>query len=508
MATLTKAATHLSQGSYASAEDLADIIKKQLESIKTPGDVTSWMDVCRTARQPQMLWHVDYIEPRDCLLTINDLIRESEEILYVNKTSVILKDNYTADLQQQSAFNTIRAHLRSEEGDFESSLDIFRSLLKDFYDRLTTIRQSNLLIHCCLAFVCCGEFRESYECFQKHWVLLKSLSEDQRLSLGIWDNHVILHMIYWHIASHIRDFRDFYEVESGVEGGIMGHKKVALLKCLDYDQTWAASFMGLPFHKKLCELYPTFLPWDKRTTTPENYLELWETNPGESFRREKKGASPSEMKYYERYNKQFLPHSRPDEDEAENCLYSFYFFQDSKAKEVSLQDKLNIFMSKHIHEDDCKTILSVGPGLSYPYPFHGREITLVDISEHTCHRLSTQPHQEGITVIHSCMSKYVRNTSEQFDVCVARDVLQNLSRSRLDVFLNYLPQRCNHLIAVIDLNEDVRSDILSGSSPSREVVLHKSVMPKEEWISALQQSFDIIFEIEGCHLYVYGKSKA
>lgn len=504
-----KGATHLVRGTYASAEDLVEIIKNKIESIRTPTDATTWMDICRTARQPQMLWHVDYLEPRDSLILVNELIRESEIILYGDKTNLSLKEGYTADLQQQAAFNTIRAHLRSEEGDFDGALKIFRELSEDFYDRLTTIRQSNLLMHCCLAFVCCGKFRDSYNFFQKHWVLLKSLSEDQRLDLGVWDNHVILHMIYWHVASHIRDFRDFYEIESGMQGGVMAHKKVALLKCLDYDQTWCASFMGLPFHRRLCELYPAFLPWDKRTTTPENYLELWEKNPGEELRKEKRGSLPTEKLYYERYNKQFLPHIRPDEDELENCLYSYYFFQGSKAKEVTLQDRLNIFMNDHLDPDEYETILAVGPGIAYPYQYHNRAITIVDVSELICERLKSNsdiPH--GVNIVHSCMSKFLRETDQTFDVCIARDVLQNLSRSRLDVFFNYLPKKCKHLVALIDLRVDVRSDILSENSLAQEVHLHKSVLTQEEWITLIEQNFDITYELEGYHLYVYGKSKA
>ena len=92
---------------------------------------------------------------------------------------------------------------------------------------------------------------------------------------------------------------------------------------------------------------------------------------------------------------------------------------------------------------------------------------------------------------------------------MARDVLQNLSRARLDVFLNYLPEKCKHLVALIDLNPDeVRTDILSGSSFDQEVVLHKSMLSKNEWIKLLERNFDVAYELEGSHLYVYGKSKA
>lgn len=507
---IVKNAIIFARGSYTSAEDLVRIIKGKLDSIRTPGDVTAWMDICRTARQPQMLWHVDYIEPRDSLALVNDLIRESEIVLYGDKTNIFLKEGYSADFQQQAAFNTIRAHLRSEEDDFVAALSIFKTLLDHFYDKLTPIRQSNLLMHGCLSFVCCGDFRQSHEYFKKHWILLKSLPEDQRLGLGIWDNHVILHMIYWHISANVRDFRDFYEVESGATG-MMSHKKIALLKCLDYDQTWCAGFMGLPFHKQLCKLYPSFLPWEKRTTTPENYLEIWETNPGEAFRKEKEGSSPAEKIYYERYNKQFLPHTRPDEDEVENCLYSYYFFQNSKAEEVSLQDRLNMFMDKHFDAENCKQILSVGPGLAYPYQHHGRQITIVDISELVCKRLEAvraKARRSGIHIVNKCMSKFIRDTDQTFDICMARDVLQNLSRARLDVFLNYLPKKCKHLVALIDLDADVRTDILSGSSFDQEVVLHKSALSRDEWIRLLELNFDVTYELEGSHLYVYGKSKA
>lgn len=499
-----KPAASIDRGSYRSADDLVDVLAQKIDSIRTPGDVTAWMDLCRTARQPYILWRVDYLEPRESLATVNRLIRESEDILYESKTSINLREGYSADLQQQSAFNTIRAHLRAEEKEFDAALTIFQALLDDFYDQLTPIRQSNLLMHCCLAFVACGQFRNSYECFKKHWFLLKHLPEGQRLSLGVWDNHVILHMIYWFLSSYIRDFRDFYEIESGAESNILTHKKISLLKCLDYDQTWVASFFGKPFYEHLCEQYSTMLPWSKRTTTPENFLELWETVPGQSLRKEKKGLLPIERQYFERYNKQFLPHTRPDEDEVENCLYSYYHFQDPKAVEVSLQDSLQVFLMEHLDSDAYKTILSVGPGLGPPPEIHGRVVTVVDISEHVCQRL----HKIGFNAIHGCMSKFIRETNERFDLCIARDVLQNLSKARLDVFLHHLPAKCDHLAALIDLRTDVRSDILSGASLVKEVPLHKSILSEEEWISRLEQGFEIEYKKENYYLYVYGKSKA
>lgn len=501
--------TNLNKGTYVLTSDLAEIIRSKIESIRHGGDATGWMDICRTARQPQTLWNIDYIEPREFLSPINDLIRESEIMLYGNKTNIFLKEGYSADLQQQSSFNTIRAHLRSEEGDFESALLIFQSLLDSFYDKLTVIRQSNLLMHCCLAFVCCGKFRDSYQCFNKHWILLKSLSEDQRLELGIWDNHVILHMIYWHISAHVPDFKDFYEIQSGTQE-MIAHKKIPLLKCLEYDQTWCASFMGLPFHKHFCKLYPEFPKWTKLKTTPENFLPMWEKNPGQSFRDDKQSSPTIEKKYYERYNKQFLPHTRPIEDEVENCLYSYYYFQDSQAHEVLLQDNLNIFANNHTNFDNLKYILSVGPGRVCPNYSYKQDMTLVDISEVVCdqfNHLIEQANNPRLTMIHSCMSKFALKTDRIFDVCMARDVLQNLSPSRLDIFLNSISQKIKYLIALIDLDKDVRTDILSESSFAHEAVLHKSILSKDEWIELLQLNFDVIYELRGSHLYVCGKPK-
>lgn len=499
-----KSSTRLEPGTYNSPEDIVGLLEKELEFLKTSHDATAWMDLCRTARQSYILWHIDYIEPRDSIVQTNNLIKQSEELLYEDKTNIQLKNGYSADLQQQAAFNTIRAHLRAEEKDFQSALTIFQSLLDEHYDNLSTIRQSNLLMHCCLAFLCCNKWQKSYEYFTKHWILTKSLPEEERISLGIWDNQVIMQMIYWFLCFHLNDFREFYNVQSGSETNVWAHKKIPLMNFLRYDDTWAVNFMGLAFYEHLCDQHPSLSRWEKKATTAQNYFMLWEKNEGEALQKEKSNISPIEKTYFERYNKQFTQNVTPDMDEAMNCLQSYYYFQTDFAHEEEMGDLLFMFIMKHLGFHDYKTVLYVGAGKAWYPEVHDRRVTVVDVSEYACKSMK-QANLPVSSIINQCMSKFITTTDQQFDLCVARDVLQDLPRTRLDIFLHHLPIKCKYIAAVIDLRPNVRTDILSKSNITKEINLHQSMLLEEEWLCLLSKGFDLQHEKNGEYLYVFGE---
>ena len=151
---------------FVEASQLPQILRVELDKITTPCDVTPWMDLIRTSRHPQVTWVVDYIEPRTELLEINKIIEQSEEIIYGDLRTLSMKEGYSADISQEVTFHTIRAHLRAEKGEIEQSIEIFTEILSKYYDYLPVIRQSNLLMHCSLAYLCTGDFDKSYECFK------------------------------------------------------------------------------------------------------------------------------------------------------------------------------------------------------------------------------------------------------------------------------------------------------------------------------------------------------
>jgi len=199
---------------YIKTDDLITLAETIFEKLKIPGDVTAWMDLIRTCRQPQVMWNVDYIEPNEHLPAINDLIRCADEIIYQQPNSIELKNGYSAEINQQAAYNTIRVHLNSEDGHIEISLQLLKEMLREQYDDLSVIRQSNLLFHSSLIFLCCKKLELSYHNMQKHWALLKYSKPSERIQLGLWDNQCLLEMTCWFFVKHCEEFRDFYSIKT------------------------------------------------------------------------------------------------------------------------------------------------------------------------------------------------------------------------------------------------------------------------------------------------------
>ena len=106
---------------------------------------------------------------------------------------------------------------------------------------------------------------------------------------------------------------------------------------------------------------------------------------------------------------------------------------------------------------------------------------------------------------------FLNETNQQWDLCIAADILQNLRPARLKVFLEESSKKCKYLAANIETNEDIRSDILDtygGTKEIKEISLHHTVKPPKEWISILSPYFEITEQKEeGSFIYLLGTSK-
>ncbi len=490
-------ATRLISNSYCSIDDMLELVEREIDNIRTPCNVTAWMDLIRTTRQPQILWEIDYITPRKTLLKINDLIRESEIILYGSKNGLQLNDGYTADIYQEIAFHTIRTHLRSEENDFDTAIQMMQQLYDEWYDRISDIRKSNLLVHACLIFLCNKMFDESLRGFNQHWALLKYMNAPERIKIGIWDNHIILQLAYWYFVKHVEDFRDFYSIFSDTPSDTLwNHKKIALMNFMEHDNSWIVSFCGLPFYNHARTLMRELPEWNKKRSTPTNFFRIFEED--NLSRYSTSGANTEEEMYKERYNEQFRYHVVPDPDAIDNALYSYYFFQVDYAKQDELKDRLLLFINKHI--SDYRSILDLGCGTAF-IPDHKNLVnTRIDISDKVCYHLKNT---KSVDVIQKCMSRFVKETKHTFDLCIACDSLPHLSRVRLNVLMQNLPSK--HFGALIDTRDNWKDDILEKTSLSHNVNLHKTVMTHEDWIAYLSKHYVINHMIEGPWLYVFGK---
>ncbi len=482
---------------YKELKDLADIISSEFDNLSRYNDVTPWMDLIRTARQPQNFWSVDYIEPKPGLEKINEIIRKSETILYPNKHSLKLKEGLTADLSQQAAFNTIRARLRSEEGDISGSIEMFQEMLDSHYDELTEIRQSNLLLHCALAFLCCKMFDKSFECYQKHWALLKYSDPKNREKIGLWDNHIILHMSYWFFSRYDTNFQDFYAIKIGLNANeLYSHKKIALMNFFEYDPSWVVSFCGLPFYNHARTTMPGLPVWEKKRSTPINVDARWVSED----KWEDTGAIGRERFYFDLYNKTRASEHQASFSKLDNYLYSYYYFQSDRNLERYRTNTLFRFMHNKI---DYANILHVGCGTSELQTQN--PVTLVDISEHVCWHIK----QSGKEIACQSASVFLEETSERFDVCFACDLLQCIRPERLPLFLSNCSKKCKFLAASICTVEDIRGDILNQTSISN-VPMHHTVTDEAGWrdmllpyvdVQSLETIDDLIYVVGKCKLY-------
>lgn len=481
------------------------IIKQQIEGIRKLGNVTAWMDMMRTARHPQQMWEVDYIRPREPMLEINDLIRQSEIILYGDYRNLTLRDGYKADIFQEVVFHTIRAHLRAEEGNFSACVEIFQELLRDWYDRVPIIRQSNLLMHCCLTFLCCKKWQESYDCLQKHWGLLKFCNPVDRDALGIWDNEIITRQIYWFFMQYSADFRYFYTSKLGVSStvDIWNHKKIGLLHLLKKDHSWVVSFCSLPLYNHAQKLISELPVYHLTRNTPINYARL-------RFQKEnKKVELPYSVaeKYAEEYKNSVIDDPRSvDKERQVDCLYSFFTFHRDVDRGVGAFARVWALLEEHYPRDELRLMLDAGCGLSamecrFKERYHDNEIVYVgvDISEQVCNILKDALEFE---YVHSDINRYLEHSDRFFDVILASRLLQCLPLEEARRFISLSSQRGKIIGASLETVDDIRDEM------GEPINLHRTVMSAKEWIVEFEEHYNNLnYHIDNDILYICGTSK-
>ena len=408
--------------------DLEKIMLEEIEHIKlNKGDVNGWFDTIRNARQPQN-WTIDYIEHPTSMENINNIIRESEVILYGDNRNLSLKDGYKADIYQEIAFHTIRAHLRAEEGDIKLCLCIFDKLYDEWYDLLSLVRKTNLLMHICLAYLCDMQFSKSYECYQKHWILLKYYDEHERTQNGLWDNHIILTMIYWFFMKHNTDFRDFYIVKTQLQYAfeLWNHKKVALLHLISSDHSWVVSFCSLALYNHARNKMPSLPEYQIKAYTPINDSARFSlqdrTCPDAQIM---STTSTISQYYYDEFNKETLKSEYyTDWDMADNFLYSYYCPNYDWSAEYNYQHTLfDLFVSRYSKDYKEHSNILVAGGGEKPFIPDNAKVTVVDISELVCHSLT----KKGITNFNQSITTYIHNTRDVYDIVLAYNILQCLT---------------------------------------------------------------------------------
>ena len=486
---------------YVKTDDLVVLAETSFKDLETKGDVTAWMDLMRTCRQPQIMWKIDYIEPGKHLSKINDLLRRSEDILYKSRDSIDLKEGYTADINQQAAFNTIRIHLHSEDGHISVALKLLEDVLMKQYDGLSLIRQSNLLFHGTLIFLCCNNLELSFHCFEKHWALLKYARPDDRVKLGLWDNQSLLEIAHWFFIKHSEDFRDFYSVRTKTSiNDIWNHKKIAMLYFLEYDNSWIVSFCGRPFYEHARSLNPQLPAYEKKRSTPHNVDKVWADS--EDYVYEDNVAVGMERYFFEQFNQQMsMDQNFIDLDKTNDYLYSYYHYQTDYVEDINGKIRLIEFLKSHISLDKFTTILEGGTGVDSLPGLRGKDYLGINISSKVCSILDDKsiPHKQG------CCSLFLQETDQTFDLCFVYDLLNHLTSNRLRIFLENCSKKCQYLAATVDTYDDMRSEIVSKKLSIKSVNLHPTIMTIEEWTEYLVPYFNCTLQQDGRWIHIFGK---
>ncbi len=234
-------------------EKLASPYMATTQPPTTAYDATAWMDLVRTARQTEEFWEIPYVKPLPIMESINNLIKDSELMLYGNEMSLDLEQGYTADIYQEVAFHTIRAHLKAEDGILAGAFGMFQELYYQWMKKIPPIRQSNLMMHYFVACLCYnGKYRESQDVFKKHQALMNKTSKKNQTELGISDNHVIMQCLSWYFAKHLELYRNL--MANGNPHRYWRHKRVPMANFLT--PAWAASFCGKGFYDNACRDNP------------------------------------------------------------------------------------------------------------------------------------------------------------------------------------------------------------------------------------------------------------
>ena len=487
-----------------SAENLLELMQKEIDNLKTTGDVTGWMDLVRTCRQPQIFWKIDYIEASEKLKQINALIQKSEQILYENETSLNLRHGFIADSAQEIAFHTIRARMRSEEGKIGLSVSMFEAMLKKYYDIIPTIRQSNLLLHAYTSFLCSMRFEEAFECMNKHWFLLKYAEAPERVSLGLWDNETILHLIAWFFVKHVSKFKNFYISKTKIEPRMMwNHKKISLLHFMDHDHSWVASICGLPFYEHASAIMPSLPQYIRQKTTPVNmnkYFNSEEINEETSF---KVGT----REYYsQKFNNEIRKHWHYlDQDKADNYLYSYYQLEKNEsAEDVNSKTDLIEYLHEHLQYNHYNSVLEIGCGTQSSYMNTDIVCYLgIDISEEVCRILKPQkiPHRHGQIVT------ILPQINKHFELCFGCDIINHLNETQIKTLLTHIRTYCNYLALSINLHDDFREGIFTPLTKQYSPInMHKTTKNINEWMELIEQFFTVKHKCEDNWLFIFGRA--
>ncbi len=479
-------------------EDSAERILEQLETVVAQTDftqdidVTEILDLCRTARHPAYLWSVDFVEPRNDMSRVRELIQIIIEGIYKDQFSIERKPGIKADLYQEAAFQNIRCHILSEIGKANDSLGIYNQFYDAHYDKLNTARQGNLLFAAATANLCCRKFTESYKFYNELWILTKYSSPAERFDNGVIDNLSFLSMVYNFFIKHVQDFRDFLQSELKSNKPLWDHKKISFLHILHDDHTWLVSLVGRGFYDHASQLMsdlPTFtgsknyIPRNERhfhtnhRIRPESPYEGWQQVYAEKWDYQEDCAS-NKSGYYNKFK-------------CENYKYSFLHFDNDHAKDGMQHNLLLTRLTEHLDTTKWQTLVYGGCALAPVYnklTALKKDVTCVDISEQVCFELK----KDGVACNHYPIQKYVEENKG--DMLFLPDILSHLQRVEVEELIQDAAENYTFMTCLIETKEDIRRfEIQQEYQHYRPIInLHQTEEPQNWYRCLFLQHWEIV----------------
>lgn len=498
---------------FKSADTIVNTLRSELDKIREPCNVTAWMDLVRTARHPHMLWAIDYIQGSQSIGVVNQIITESETLLYGDTSSLKLKPGYKAEDFQEVTFHTVRAHIRAEEGSPELAAQMFDNMLDVYYDDIALIRQSNLLMHACLCFLCCKWWDKSFDCLQRHWGLLKYSSPNERESLGLWDNELIMRQIYWFFSKHCMDFRNFYTSKIGLQSTqeVWKHKKIGLLHLLEYDNSWVVSFCSLPLYNHARTLMS--LPeYNIQLTTPINMEPIHDDSV------ELNGPVQEDLQYLDKLQSLMNRNYSNFEDaihltDVKDCLFSYLDFRVNVTKNRNMITNLSVYINELLGYDIFErklSILDAGCGTClYDFGFRRSDgdYVGVDVSDRIYNKLN----KTRMNCVHSEINAYLEHEDKKFDICWSCGMLPELAEDEVMRFLHLISVKCNMFATVMELDDDLQTikGIDNWLEPTEYCSrvedtfnIHQTMWASEKWVEVISVFFEVQHYEAGNLLYL------
>ena len=116
------------------------------------------------------------------------------------------------------------------------------SALKEKYYNLSIIRQSNLLFHCFIFYMCTQQFGQAHTCQTKHAHLMANIIDKDKFAMGLYDNESIMHCVSWFFMKYAPEYLDFMATIYNLQKeDIFRHKKTMFMNFVDKDLSWIVS---------------------------------------------------------------------------------------------------------------------------------------------------------------------------------------------------------------------------------------------------------------------------